>query len=67
MLVDIPQTLYVSEHYQLGRYGQIALSVNDRLMQPTNVYAPSARPLHRAITAKNSGSCDAVACSAQAR
>lgn len=44
MLINIPQTLHVTELYQLGRYGQIALSVNDRLLQPTNVYPPSANP-----------------------
>lgn len=44
MLINIPQTLYVTELYQLGRYGQIALSANDRLLQPTNVHPPSADP-----------------------
>ncbi|MBN1920288.1 MAG: ExeM/NucH family extracellular endonuclease [Anaerolineae bacterium] len=44
MLINIPHTLYVTELYQLGRYGQISLSVNDRLFQPTNVYPPSSDP-----------------------
>jgi len=42
MLVRLPQTLYVTEHYQLGRFGQVVLSSGGRLMQPTNIYAPGA-------------------------
>jgi len=40
MLVRLPQTLTVSETYELGRYGSILLS-NGRLPLPTNVVAPS--------------------------
>ncbi len=40
MLMRMPQTLYVTEHYQLGRFGQVTLSANGRLAQPTNVTAP---------------------------
>jgi predicted extracellular nuclease len=40
MLVRFPQTLYLTEHYQLGRFGQIVLSSSARLKQPTNVVAP---------------------------
>ncbi len=40
MLVRLPQTLYVTEHFQLGRFGQVVLSSGGRLMQPTNIYAP---------------------------
>ncbi len=40
MIVRLPQTLYVTEHFQLGRFGQVVLSSGDRLMQPTNIYAP---------------------------
>ncbi len=40
MLVRLSQTLYVTEHYQLGRFGQVVLSSGGRLMQPTNIYAP---------------------------
>ncbi len=40
MLVRLPQTLYVTEHFQLGRFGQVVLSLGDRLMQPTNIYRP---------------------------
>jgi predicted extracellular nuclease len=42
MLVRLPQTLYVTEHFQLGRFGEILLSANGRLKQPTNVVAPGA-------------------------
>ncbi|HEY5981971.1 MAG TPA: ExeM/NucH family extracellular endonuclease [Anaerolineales bacterium] len=42
MLVRMPQTLYVTEHFQLGRFGQVVMSSGDRLQQPTNVVAPGA-------------------------
>ncbi|MCL4861587.1 MAG: ExeM/NucH family extracellular endonuclease [Caldilineaceae bacterium] len=45
MLVRLPQTLYVTEHFQLGRFGQVVLSANDRLRQPTHVVAPGALAL----------------------
>lgn len=40
MLVRFPQTLVVSEHFQLGRFGQVLLSSGARLPQPTNILAP---------------------------
>ena len=45
MLLEFPQGLYVTEHYLLGRYGQISLSVDDRLFNPTNIAAPGAPAL----------------------
>ncbi len=51
MLVRFPQTLFVTEHFQLGRFGQIVASSGDRLRQPTNVAAPGAPAL--AIQAQN--------------
>jgi predicted extracellular nuclease len=42
MLVRLPQTLYVTEHFQLGRFGQVVMSSGGRLQQPTNVVAPGA-------------------------
>ena len=45
MLVRLPQTLYVTEHFQLGRFGQVVLSANARLQQPTNVVLPGAPAL----------------------
>jgi predicted extracellular nuclease len=52
MLVRLPQTLYVTEHFQLGRFGQAVLSAGDRLRQPTEVVAPGAPAL--ALAAANS-------------
>ncbi|CAL94101.1 ExeM/NucH family extracellular endonuclease [Azoarcus olearius] len=45
MLVRLPQTLYVTEHYQLGRFGQMVVSSGERLPQPTAVAAPGAAAL----------------------
>ncbi|MEW1955777.1 ExeM/NucH family extracellular endonuclease [Terrabacter sp. NPDC080008] len=42
MLVTLPQQMSVTEHYQLGRFGQVTLSQGGRLEQPTNVVAPGA-------------------------
>jgi hypothetical protein len=42
MLVRMPQTLYVTEHFQLGRFGQVLMSSGGRLVQPTSVVAPGA-------------------------
>ena len=42
MLVRFPQPLYVTEHFQLGRFGQVVLSSGGRLAQPTNIVAPGA-------------------------
>ncbi|NOT43687.1 MAG: ExeM/NucH family extracellular endonuclease [Acidobacteria bacterium] len=42
MLVRLPQTLYVTEHFQLGRFGQVVVSSGDRLRQPTDVLEPGA-------------------------
>ena len=52
MLVRFPQTLYVTEHFQLGRFGQVVMtSARDRLRQPTGVAAPGAAA--RAVLAAN--------------
>lgn len=51
MLVRLPQTLYVSEHYQLGRFGQVVLSSGERLWQPTHVALPGADA--QAVQAQN--------------
>jgi predicted extracellular nuclease len=40
MLVTAPQPLYVTEFFQLGRFGQIVVSSGDRLDQPTAVVEP---------------------------
>ena len=51
MLVRLPQTMYVTEHFQLGRFNQVVLSVDGKLKQPTNVVAPGAAAL--ALQAQN--------------
>ncbi|MGC9395000.1 MAG: ExeM/NucH family extracellular endonuclease [Anaerolineae bacterium] len=40
MLVSVPETLYVTEIYYLGRGGQLLLSPDARLMNPTQVVDP---------------------------
>lgn len=44
MLVTFPQSLYVTENYDLGRYGELSLA-SERLWQPTNVTAPGPAAL----------------------
>jgi uncharacterized protein len=51
MLVRLPQTLHVTEHFQLGRFGAVVLSSGGRLMQPTGIAAPGAPAL--AVQAAN--------------
>ncbi len=41
MLITIPQTLTVTETYELGRYGQILLSSGGRLWEYTHTNTPS--------------------------
>ncbi|MGD8604422.1 MAG: ExeM/NucH family extracellular endonuclease, partial [Anaerolineales bacterium] len=40
MLVTFPQSLTATESYTLGRYGEVALSANGRLFNPTQVVEP---------------------------
>ena len=42
MLVSFAQPLYVTEYFQLARFGEIVLSGGDRLDQPTAVAEPGA-------------------------
>ncbi len=42
MVVEFDQTLHVTENYNLGRYGQLLLSAEDRLYQFTHTNAPDA-------------------------
>jgi predicted extracellular nuclease len=51
MLVRLPQTLYVTEHFQLGRFGQVVVSSSARLQQPTNITNPGAAAI--ALQAQN--------------
>ena len=45
MLVSVPETMTVTEHFQLGRFGQVVVSSEGRLPQPTNVVEPGAEAL----------------------
>jgi hypothetical protein len=45
MFLTIPHTLYATDNFTLGRFGEVELSVNDRLYQPTNLVAPGAPAL----------------------
>ncbi len=40
MLVQINTPLTASQNYFQGRYGQVTLSANGRLVKPTNIYRP---------------------------
>ncbi|MCB9133981.1 MAG: ExeM/NucH family extracellular endonuclease [Anaerolineales bacterium] len=44
-VADPLNPLYVTEIYDLGHYGEVSLSVNDRLDQPTQVTDPGASAL----------------------
>jgi predicted extracellular nuclease len=45
MLVSVPETMTVTEHFQLGRFGQVVVSSEGRLPQPTNVVEPGSAAL----------------------
>lgn len=51
MLVRFAQPLYVTELFQLGRFGQVTVAAEGRLPQPTNVAQPGAAAL--AVQADN--------------
>ena len=42
MLVSFPQTLFVTEHFELGSFGELVVSSGGVLPNPTNVVAPGA-------------------------
>ena len=45
MRVTLPQELTVTETFTLGRFGEVSLSVNGRLYQPTSIADPGAAAL----------------------
>ncbi len=45
MQVTLPQTLTVTENYELGRYGEFLLSSSGRLYVPTSVVSPGEQAL----------------------
>src|SRR5690606_14842854 len=51
MLVTFPQELFVTEHFPLGRFGQVVVSSSGRLPQPTAVAEPG--PEAQAVQAAN--------------
>jgi predicted extracellular nuclease/Ca2+-binding RTX toxin-like protein len=44
MLVTIPETLTVTEVFNLGNFGEVSLSANGRLFNPTNIVDPNDSP-----------------------
>ena len=52
MLVRFHQKLTVTEHFQLGRFGQVVVSSGGRLRQPTALYPPGD-PRTAALAAAN--------------
>ncbi|WP_253841975.1 ExeM/NucH family extracellular endonuclease [Actinokineospora globicatena] len=53
MLVKVAQTLTVTEHFQLGRFGQVVVSSGGRLQQPTSVIRATDQAAVRAKQAEN--------------
>ncbi len=51
MLVSLPQTLTVTEHFQLGRFGQVVVSL-DRQYQPTHLVPPGGPGSERDLLAQ---------------
>lgn len=52
MLVRFHQTLSVTEHFQLGRFGQVVVSSGGRQQQPTSLF-PAADPRSAELAAAN--------------
>ena len=42
VLVTFPEALTATEHFQLGRFGEVTVSSDGRLFQPTDRVAPGA-------------------------
>jgi uncharacterized protein len=62
MLVKIPETLTVTETFNLGRFGEVVLSANGRLITPTNIIDPNDNP---ATGTNSTGSSNVSAVTAQ--
>jgi predicted extracellular nuclease len=63
MRVRVPQTLTASEHFRLARFGELLLSANGRLLQPTEVVDPNDDP---ATGTTSTGSSNVAAVTARA-
>jgi predicted extracellular nuclease len=44
MMIKVNQTLTVTENFTLGRYGELTVSANGRLLNPTNQIDPNDNP-----------------------
>lgn len=62
MLVTFPETLTVTETFNLGRFGEVVLSANGRLFNPTNFIDPNDNP---ASGTNSSGTSNVAAVTAQ--
>ena len=62
MLITIPEVLTVTEVFNLGRFGEISLSANGRLSNPTNIIDPNDNP---ASGTTSSGTSNVAAVTAQ--
>jgi predicted extracellular nuclease/glycerophosphoryl diester phosphodiesterase len=62
MLVTIPETLTITEVFNLGRFGEVSLSANGRLPNPTNIIDPNDSP---ASGTSSTGSSNVAAVTAQ--
>ena len=62
MLIIIPEALTVTEVFNLGRFGEISLSANGRLFNPTNIIDPNDSP---ASGTTSSGTSNVAAVTAQ--
>ncbi|MCY7391638.1 MAG: hypothetical protein LH647_09140, partial [Leptolyngbyaceae cyanobacterium CAN_BIN12] len=62
MLITIPEALTVTEVFNLGRFGEISLSANGRLFNPTNIIDPNDSP---ASGTTSSGTSNVAAVTAQ--
>ncbi|MCQ8118624.1 ExeM/NucH family extracellular endonuclease [Methylomonas rosea] len=51
MLIQLPQTLTVTENFNLGRFGEFLLSSGGRLLTPTQVATPGQAAIN--VTAQN--------------
>jgi len=62
MLVRFPQTLTATETFTLARFGELPLSINGRLFNPTNIVDPNDNP---ATGTNSSGNSNVAAVLAQ--
>jgi uncharacterized protein len=56
MLVSVPQTMTVTDNYTLGRYGQLTLSSDGRVYNPTNGQGGDAATIARRTIVLDDGS-----------